>query len=259
MKFMVKPAVQFETVPYQSRVSVKQMNFQKWGSLIGFITCILFLILTILAMLFYPGGNRDDGMAPGFNLWFVTLSDLGRDFAINDVSNTLSQALFLTGFIILGLSLVVFYIILDMFYKDSKKIKWLSLTGLILGIISGVLYIYIAITPVDIDIHLHNKFIYSAAPFKFGALICFTIVTFVDKKLPKRFTYLILANLIVYVLLAVAVIVGSILRGDTYKITRIFGHTAAIFIEVIIVSILSLLLFIYLSKTSKLRLRTGKK
>jgi len=252
---MEKPTVHENvTIQFQTRIDVKQVNFQKWGSLANFIACIIFLVLTITAMYFYPGGNREDNMEPGFNLLYVTLSDLGRGFAINSQPNTISQALFLPSFILLGLSYAVFYLILDMFYKETKKIKWISLTGAVLGIISGALYIFIAITPVDIDIHLHNKFIYSAAPFKYGALICFTIVTFIDKKLPRKFSYQILALLILYFLLAIAIIVGTILGGDINKATRIFGHTLTIFIEVILSSILSLSLFIHLNKTSKNRL-----
>jgi len=196
---------------YKTRMNVKQIPFQKWGSLINSVVCILFLILTITAMFFYPGGNREDNMEPGFNLLYVTLSDLGRYYAINSLPNTISQALFVPGFILLGISNVIFYLILDSFYKETEKIKWASLTGTILGVISGIFYIFIALTPVDLQVKLHNAFIFAAAPFKYGALICFVIVMFVDKKLPKKFSYLILSILILYFFLATAVTVGSLL------------------------------------------------
>jgi len=217
-------------------------------------------------------------MAPGFDLLWVALSDLGREFAFNYESNIIARSIFIPAFITLGISFIVFFFVLDSFYKETKKIKWLSLVGAVLGAVSGVLYIFIAITPVDVNagLHnkfifsaapfkfginagLHNKFIFSAAPFKFGTLICFTIVVFVDKKLPKFVSYLLLAMLIDYIILAVGVVVGTIIGGDINWLIRTFGHTLAIFIEVILCAILSLLLFIHLSKTSKLRLSTGKK
>jgi hypothetical protein len=248
------------TIPLtQTRITPKPSAFQKWGAFVNFIACVLFLVLTITAMFFYPGGNRFDTMEPGFNLLWVALSDLGRTHAFNYESNIISQSIFVPGMILLGLSYTFFFFVLDSFYKETNKIKWLSLAGAILGAVSGILYIFIAITPVDVDAGLHNKFIFSAAPFKFGTLICFTIVVFLDKKLPKYFSYLLLAMLIDYILLATAVVVGTIIGGDINWLVRTFGHTLAIFIEVILCAILSLLLFIYLSKTSKLRLSTGKK
>ncbi len=243
----------------QTRVYPKHTSFQRWGIFANFIASIMFLILTITSMFFYPGGNRFDYMEPGFNLLWVALSDLGREFAFNYESNAIARSIFLPGFILLGLSYIVLYTALDIFYKETKKIKWLSLIALVLGVISGTLYIFIAMTPVDVNAGLHNKFIFSAAPFKFGTLICFTIVVFIDKKLPRYISYLLLAMVIDYCLLAVAIVVGTIIGGDINWLLRTFGHTLAIFIEVILGAILSLLLFLHLSKTSKLRLKTGKK
>ncbi|MHA1440639.1 MAG: hypothetical protein ACTSPK_02085 [Candidatus Heimdallarchaeota archaeon] len=256
---MSEQAAQHITTQYHTRLTAKPTIFQKWGIFANFIVCVLFFILTITSMFFYPGGNRFDNMAPGFNLLWVALSDLGREFAFNYESNIIARSIFIPGFITLGISFTVFFFVLDSFYKETKKIKWLSFIGAILGAVSGVLYIFIAITPVDVNAGLHNKFIFSAAPFKFGTLICFTIVVFVDKKLPKFVSYLLLAMLIDYIILAVGVVVGTIIGGDINWLIRTFGHTLAIFIEVILCAILSLLLFIHLSKTSKLRLSTGKK
>lgn len=74
------------------------------------------------------------------------------------------------------------------------------------------------------------KFVYSGPAFLFAAILCYTIVFFIEKEFPRINAYSYLAMVVVTILLVTAVIVGTIYGQPLYSMTRRGGHTIFIFI-----------------------------
>jgi hypothetical protein len=74
------------------------------------------------------------------------------------------------------------------------------------------------------------KFVYSGPAFLFTAILCYSIVFFIEKDFPRINAYSYLAMVIVSLLLVAAVIVGTVYGQPVYSMTRRGGHTIFIFI-----------------------------
>jgi hypothetical membrane protein len=194
----------------------------------------LSLTLFILAIYFYPGGTVENPSNPGFDFLYNTMSDLGQKIAHNGEVNTLSRALCTSAMFAIGIVVTTYFTIAPSFFQKRKSTKWFSIIGTVLGLIQVVLYLTMALTPVDVNTIAHNRLIYSSPAFLYSAILLYTILHFLDKDYPKinRFSFLTMS--IVAVLLTITVIIGSILGEPLFTLSRRAGHTVFNFIVVIL-------------------------
>lgn len=131
-------------------------------------------------MFFYEGGTYIDPSTSRYVFWYNYFSDLGRTIAHSGINNTISFIIFTITLIIWGGFQIPFFVMFPHFFKDSKQLKKFYITGSTLGILTGIFYIGIALTPSDINDLLHNLFVF----FGFGSIllsiIFYAIVIFKD-------------------------------------------------------------------------------
>ena len=70
---------------------------------------IVFLGLTIAAMLLYPGGRVGDPQSIGYSFFTNFFSDLGQTHTHSGATNTVSLALFCIGLVAVAYTIVVFF------------------------------------------------------------------------------------------------------------------------------------------------------
>ena len=70
---------------------------------------IVFLVLTIAAMLLYPGGRVGDPQSIGYSFFTNFFSDLGQTHTHSGATNTVSLALFCIGLVAVAYTIVVFF------------------------------------------------------------------------------------------------------------------------------------------------------
>jgi len=203
-----------------------------------------------LGIIFYPGGGRLFGLTDsvGYSFWNNFISDLGRLTAINGESNTISHLLFATGLIILSIAQFAYHISIQFLIRQKKSSTILGIISAVLGGTYSSLYIALALVPYDVNAVLHNKFIYSGAPFVFVACLVLTIAIFLDKDLPNSFAYLWLVLVIGFAIFAVLTGIGTTLDRDTNWIIRMIGHTILIYTETIIFGVQGIWTWWYLRK-----------
>ncbi len=203
-----------------------------------------------LGIIFYPGGGRLFGLTDsvGYSFWNNFISDLGRLTAINGESNTISHILFATGLIILSIAQFAYHINIQFLIRQKKSSTILGIISAVLGGTYSSLYIALALVPYDANAVLHNKFIYSGAPFVFVACLVLTIAIFLDKDLPNSFAYLWLVLVIGFAIFAVLTGIGTTLDRDTNWIIRMIGHTILIYTETIIFGVQGIWTWWYLRK-----------
>ncbi|MHA1220018.1 MAG: hypothetical protein ACTSO5_15265 [Candidatus Heimdallarchaeaceae archaeon] len=203
-----------------------------------FICLIVILVIANLlfglAIHYYPGGNFLDPSDEGFDFLYGAMSDLGRITAYNGESNTISRFLYTTALNLLAIFVLIYYSIMWTFFQKKKTTKWLSLSGTVLGLVQGILYIILAHSPADTASSRHIMLIYTAPAFLFGAILSYTIVFFIDKEFPRINAYSFLAMIIITVLFTIAVAIGAIRKDIVFHTSRRAGHTLFNFIVPII-------------------------
>ncbi|NHJ85326.1 MAG: hypothetical protein FK734_07675 [Asgard group archaeon] len=214
-------------------------------------SAILYYILFGLSIHFYPGGARLDPSFEGFSFFKTFISDLGRNIAINGEPNDLSQALFQASIIVSNFFFLLFYFTYTTFFIQKPKIKWIAISGLIIGILSSSLYVALAFTPWDVNTNLHNKLIYSAAPIKFISGIFYFIATMTDKSLKRNIGYYFIPYILIYIVFAITTTATKDMASDIKWGVRIFGHFLIAILEVLIFALIAMLSAIYLHKLQK--------
>ncbi|MFW9782572.1 MAG: hypothetical protein ACFFFB_09855 [Candidatus Heimdallarchaeota archaeon] len=131
----------------------------KISSILLIIGCVQFLILTAIAMIFYRGGTYINSSSLNYSFWLNFFSDLGRTVAHSGLSNTISFIIFTFTLSSWGILQIPFYIVFIRFFIIGNNKNKLSIAGSICGVINGILYVAIALTPSDILGPPHNIFV----------------------------------------------------------------------------------------------------
>jgi len=135
-----------------------------------------FIVTTLIAMFFYPGG---------YSFFGDYFSDLGT-FYVGGVPNPVSRILFIIACIWAGLSLILFWIALRTLFKQDKKTKITSSIGSILGLISSPFLILLSIF--GYDYYTSEHFYTTMFYFLFFALavLVYTLAILINKEYPHR-------------------------------------------------------------------------
>lgn len=155
-----------------------------------------FIVLTIIAMLVYPGGTLTDPTTERYSFFTNFFSDLGTLTSYNGSSNLAANVLFATALTGAGLGLIYFFAVFPMYFQENRYGRFLSLLGSVCGVITGLGYIGVAFTPADQFIYFHILFVQIAFSAFLGAAIFYTATIFTHPDYPNQYA-------IVYILFAV--------------------------------------------------------
>ncbi|MFX1395319.1 MAG: hypothetical protein ACFFAH_17405 [Promethearchaeota archaeon] len=129
---------------------MKIKNWREFSFLLMIICIIQFLILTTIAMFFYPGGNMLNPNAQGYSFFENFISDLGRTKSISGKPNITSLILYTIAGVSFSISLILFVLALRHHFKDNIKTIVIANFIMILGIISAIFMMVGYLTPWDI-------------------------------------------------------------------------------------------------------------
>ena len=168
-----------------------------WAFILVIFGCFQFMVLTIIAMFFYKGGTYTDPSSTSYLFWYNYFSDLGRSVAHSGVSNKISFVLFTIALSLWGLSQIPFFIAFPKFFFKTRKLKRISITGSIFGMFTGVCYVGIAFTPLDLIGNLHNLLVLFGFSSIFISLILYSIVIYQDINYPKFYAKILVISIII--------------------------------------------------------------
>lgn len=164
----------------------------------------LYIGLTLIAMLTFPGGMRVDPGAKGYSFFRNFFSELGYLHTRSGAPNTVSALLFFIGLFAAGSGLVLFCLAFPQFFTSIKAARISSLLGSFFGILSGLCFIGVAFTPADIHTGWHITFVLWAFRLFPAAVFCYVFAIFFRPGYPKRYAYLLIGFgmlLVAYILL----------------------------------------------------------
>lgn len=200
-------------------------------------TTTQFVILTFVAMFFYPGGNFSDRTADGYSFFLNFFSELGLTVAYGQ-PNPLSAVLFFIAMSGAGVGLILFCIVFPRFFINNKGNKYLTRAGSLFGILSGIGFIGVAFTPANLLIDLHNQFVFWAFLLLPVATILYTISIFREKSFPNNYAFVFgvySLMLVGYVFLILYGPGGSTRNGLMIQATgqKIIGYASIISILIV--------------------------
>lgn len=196
--------------------------------------CGQFVVLTLIAMLFYAGGNNADPTAPRYLFFQNFFSDLGLTVAHNGEANTVSFLLFAVALSLAGLSLITFFWLMPGFFRPDAAAFNLSRVGSLFGFIAGICFIGVAFTPANLLGQAHINFVFGAFGSYFVAVLFYLGALIKFPALDR--SYLL-------VLVAFAVILGGyvwLLFGGPRQLTiQVTGQKIIAYASIITVFILT--------------------
>lgn len=170
-----------------------------WESLLFKIVlgaCALFVLLTALAMPFYPGGTSLDPQSAGYHFWLNFFSDLGRTTARNGAPNPIAALLFKGALSAAGAALAVFHLTLaHALWRTSARRALLAdcatVTLTACGVAAGFCFVSVALDTADLKPYLHGFYVVWA--FRFFLLASLTLGFLVSKRpaFPRFMTRLV--------------------------------------------------------------------
>jgi hypothetical protein len=168
------------------------------------IGCGLFVVLTVIAMFFYPGGTYSDFDTRGYSFFQNFFSELGLLRTHSGGPKTVSLVLFVIAMILSGSGMMTFFAAFPQFFGKTRTSRTLSLIGSALGVISGICFIGVAAAPADVNKPLHIDLVMWAFRLFPAAVLCYIIVLFREKAYPRGYAWelvVFLVLLIGYILL----------------------------------------------------------
>ena len=117
--------------------------------------CALFVVLTLIAMLFYPGGTETDPSTSGYSFFANVLSELGMTETHAGEPNTVSRVLFTIALSLTGVGLAAFFLAFRQFFVDTRSGRILSGTGSVFGFVCAMCLVGAAFTPINVQAQWH--------------------------------------------------------------------------------------------------------
>lgn len=118
---------------------------EKLSCLFLIIAVVQFIILTNIAILFYPGN---------YSSTRHTFSYLGQ-ITVNGADNIISRIIFIIACTIVAIALIPFWLTMPILFKENITTKNLSKFGTICGVLSAPFLSLISIVPLDWGYEVH--------------------------------------------------------------------------------------------------------
>jgi len=168
------------------RSTLRQQQVFHWF----FLGCGLYVVLTFIAMLAYPGGTLTDGTTVGYSFFQNFFSDLGRVTAPNGQLNRVSMILFIVAESVVGIGMVFFFIAFRDFFKADRAGRLLSLLGTVAGIASGLCFVGVALAPADLYLDVHIQFVFWAFRTFLISVVTYAYVIFRQNNYPRSYGWI---------------------------------------------------------------------
>lgn len=149
---------------------------------------IQFIILSIIAMIVFPGGTREDALIEGYSFSFNKFSDLGMWETYSGEPKLASFLLFNLGLIVCGLSMLPYVIFSAKYFISQDFPKFLVISGAFAGVVASLGFVGVGVTPRDVLYDYHHLAEISAFLAIFIMSLIYMLFIFRDKDYPNKYT-----------------------------------------------------------------------
>jgi hypothetical protein len=202
--------------------------------------CAVFFVLTLLAMLAYPGGSIADPHAAGYAFFDNFFSDLGQTHIRSGASNAASLVLFCVALVGMAFGLALFFIAFAQFFARSRAGRVLGFVGIGAGLVTAVCFTGVAATPWNLYLQAHNDFVTWAFRAYLLAVLAFVGAIFATPEVPRRFAYVFIAFAVVLVAYVVLLTAGPTLATSEGARIQVVGQKVIVYASIATIMIQSL-------------------
>nr|MDO8109633.1 hypothetical protein [Candidatus Sigynarchaeota archaeon] len=185
---------------------MKNRDLKSTFCMLSLIGCVQFCILTIIAMLTFPGGIHGGIDTTGYDFLRNFFSDLGGTVSPTGLPNPISSVLFFIALAGVGIMNMPFLIVLPSIFKENKPSFIFAWIGSIVGFTAAIAFVCIAFMPWDVNIigHIISVQVAFIGLIPLGA--CYIISILASKKsvLPKKYAAILIeftAAAVLYIIL----------------------------------------------------------
>ena len=227
-------------------------SYQKFRHFYLFISvgCILFVLLTFIAMFTYAGGAVDNHATRGYSFTHSFLSNLGMLTALSGEPNWVSAALFFISLSLAGFCLVIFFIIFPRLFQTNRTQQVLSLIGSIFGVLAGICFIGVAFAPADIARPAHVQFVMRAFQLFPLAVVFYLPVLFMDKHYPKPYAWVFAIFCLMLVGYYLLMTHGPSFTSPQGLVIQVVGQKVIAYASILCIGIQSLGAYKFLEKSN---------
>ncbi len=152
-------------------------SWKRTSAFLGILGGVIFVIVTFIAMLTYPGG---------YSFFDNYFSELGLTVT-NGTPSILNYALFVIACSSAALCLIPFLLAMQTIFSETKMLSILSWTGTILGIASVPNLAFLAIFAADVQIGLHGLTTLLFFILITLGILVYSIAIFLNKDYPNLY------------------------------------------------------------------------
>jgi hypothetical membrane protein len=121
--------------------------------------CVMFVVFTTTAMLFYPGGARPIHSTHGYRFLLNSFSDLGQTRTQLGATNYPSMLLFSIGMLVVAVGAGVFFVAFARYFAThaaSPMARRLNRAATMAGLVSAVFFAGVGLTPYNVLLPEHQ-------------------------------------------------------------------------------------------------------
>jgi hypothetical membrane protein len=205
--------------------------------------CAVFVVLTVIAMLVYPGGLFSGELTTRYDFFRNFFSDLGRIKAVSGASNLPSALLFITALSIAGTGLIFFFIAFRSFFANDPKGRRWSLIGTVIGAISGACFVGIALSPYDLYFDLHYQMVTWAFRTFLVAVAIYAYVIFRQQHYPRSYGWVFVAFTVLLAAYLGLMSFGPSAKTPSGLVIQATGQKIIVYVSILSVMTQSLLAY----------------
>lgn len=199
-------------------------------------SCLLFIISTAIAMLFFPGGTMLDHNTKGYSFFNNFFSELGRWRTLNGESKWISFFGFEIALLFQSFAMFVFNIKFLEATNSKQLNKTVYYTAIVCGSIFPFLLAGIAFTPCDLYLPYHMDFVYTAFGILVPLSLAYTILIRQHHLLPNKY-----GNAMLIIVIAITIYLFIMLFGpDPHYVGYVQQTTQKVIVYSMIFSLLYL-------------------
>lgn len=225
----------------------KRLNLLEYFFESFIVLMLLVSLLVSFALAFYPD----------FSILNDGFCEVGVVRAVIEKSDLISFILLQTAIWILFISLLLFFSLLVLFFKERKITKYLSWVGTFFGVAQCPLNIIIFVYHGAYEFHM--IFVIMGPLFLNLAVMFYTAVFFIDKRLPKisKYSFLILSIIAIAfsILVGIAASIGGTFNAQAQRL----GNTLFNYLSVLTYTLQGTIFFLLVRKAKKLQTENHSK
>lgn len=159
--------------------SYKVRILLSWVALAGLVQ---FIVLTTIAMFYFPGGTHADPATTGYDFFRNFFSDLGGTVTPGGSPNPVSSVLFFIALFLSGALFIPLDVTLPLLFKEKKWTFVVAIIGSIIGAWVSICLIGVAFTPWNVHFVLHYTFVLWGFPMFLPAALLYAVAILGTKK-----------------------------------------------------------------------------